>query len=621
MSVGRLERVLYGSIGVVLFVIAAAMRRGHTIAVTSRIIVHVGGRSASVSVALALAIPMAVLVIALARTAAVRDALRALCRTPADVALIVAALALLLVTLIPAADSGRAMVVFLAYATTGFVLALWSLWPVVFGASEHWVAATIAVLREVPSGAFVIAVFLVVFLPANLISYGVFEHIPHVQDSISQLFQATLFAHGRAWLPTPPFGEFFDYTHVVMAPRWYSQFPPGHAAVLTLGVWLHAPWLINPLLGGATVVAVYHLGREVYGESVARVAAVLAALSPFIVFMSSEYMNHGSALLCVTLFMLGFARTLRTARWGWAALAGLGLGGVVCIRPLTGLALALPFVAYALYRAGREPQRLLLPFTLLALTSAVPLSGFLVYNQRTTGSPWTLGYEAKHGAGHGLGFGHSGWGPPHTPRRGVIHTLNNLNGMERYLFEWPIPSLLFVVVLVWSRRWRTWDALLLASWLSLVIAYFFYWYQDLCFGPRFQFEGAAALVLLTARGLQCLPHLLRTRCRMAVSRERVLHATGLIVGLCLVSMATVSLPPLMALYASSYWRVNGDVYRGVRRNQAHRALVFVDSNYGGAFLGNFRDSLDLNGDLVYARNLAGAGVLLAAYPGRRYYVA
>lgn len=617
----RLYRLACLAAGIPLFALSVAISHGGALSVGRRVSIHVAGRAFDFGIVPAVLLPFGILVLAAALAPAARRAARNLLRSPAGIASSGAAALLMAVTLIPSGDSGRRMVVYLAAASSGFTLLSIGFWPLL-ARGERSVGAAIGGVRGLPSPVFLAGVFLLVFVPANLISYFVFEHIPHVQDSIAQMFQAHVFAGGHVSLPTPPNWEYFDYTGIVTTPRWYSQYPPGHAVWLMFGVLLGSPWLVNPLLGGATVVTLYFLGRELYGESTGRGAALLAALSPFLVFMSSEFMNHTSALLLLSVFMWGFARMARTGGRLPALVAGAALGWAAAVRPLSALAVAAPFGLYGAYLALRAPRRTIFPLALLALAALVPVAGFLAFNRGTTGGALTLGYVAKYGAGEWIGFGYSAWGPPHTPLRGVVHTLSNLNALERYLFEWPLPSLVLVLALFLSRPRAHWDYLLLASWLSLVTAYFFWWYQDLCFGPRFEFEAVGALALMSARGFERLPILLGERLRVAVSRERVKCGAGMVVGLCVVAMLGVNLGPLIRKYSDSYWRVNGGVYRAVRQQGLHHAVIFVNPNYGSAFLGNFAGGLGLDGDVIYVRNIAGAGgAIMAAYPGRGYYLA
>ena len=132
---------------------------------------------------------------------------------------------------------------------------------------------------------------------AAILSAVVFGRIPHVQDSIAQLFQARIFAGGRLWAPAPPLPDFFGAAHMILRDgRWFSQYPPGHALLLVPGVWLGVPWLVNPVLGGLAVSGIYFLARELFDRATARVSALLAVLSPFLLLMSAEFMSHAGAL-------------------------------------------------------------------------------------------------------------------------------------------------------------------------------------------------------------------------------------------------------------------------------------------------------------------------------------
>jgi 4-amino-4-deoxy-L-arabinose transferase-like glycosyltransferase len=209
--------------------------------------------------------------------------------------------------------------------------------------------------------------------------------------------------------------------------------------VLAVGVWLGVPWLVNPVLGAAAVAAIYWLGREAYGEPVARGGALLAVASPFLVFMSAEFMNHATALVCLTAFLAGTARLVRRGGGiGTAIVAGLAAGLAAATRSLTALAVVAPAGAWLAWVALRGGRRLLGALLVVGVAAGVPLAGFLAFNHATTGSALTSGYEAKYGPEHNPGFGHSGWGPPHTPAAGALHTASNFNALQKYLFEWPV---------------------------------------------------------------------------------------------------------------------------------------------------------------------------------------
>lgn len=53
-----------------------------------------------------------------------------------------------------------------------------------------------------------------------LISATVFGGVPHVQDSVAQLFHARILTQGALTPPAPPVPEAFEYSHLIISDRW-----------------------------------------------------------------------------------------------------------------------------------------------------------------------------------------------------------------------------------------------------------------------------------------------------------------------------------------------------------------------------------------------------------------
>ena len=352
---------------------------------------------------------------------------------------------------------------------------------------------------------------LVVFVAAAILSKSLFGGIPHVQDSIAQLFQARIFAEGRVWAPSLPLREAFDYAHLINDGRWYAQYPPGHALLLVPGVWLGAPWLVNPILGALSIYAIFLLGREVQGRAIGRLAAVLGVLSPFLLLMAAEYMAHVGALCALTMFLTFHLRMVRTGQTRDGILAGLCLLAAILIRPYTALAMAGPVAVHAALWCRCDLGSRWRPMTAFVAGGAVGAALLGLYNLLTTGDALVPGYIRLYGASHGLGFGKGSWGPPHTLARGLSHAGQNVVALNGRLFEWPLSSLWpLLVALVPGGRSRDRDGengragaswLLLAVAAALLIAHIFYWFHDLCFGPRYLYEALGPLLVLSAVGL------------------------------------------------------------------------------------------------------------------------
>ncbi len=513
-------------------------------------------------------------------------------------------------------ETGSRMVLYLILAGTGLALFLAGAYDKL-RFLDRPLERTYQWLIGLDRRTYLLLLFGFAFIVANLISVFSFGHMPRVPDSIAQFFQARIFATGRLFLDSPRFPDFFDLFHIINHGQWYSQYPFLHSLLLAPGVLIGMPWIINPLLGALTVPAIYLLGREVYDERTGRLAGVLACFTPFIFNMSAEFMNHSSALLFTTLSLLFYFRVLRQGRWRQALFAGAFLGLVVNVRPYTAFGVALPFAAYGLYRAVKNPKRLVPRFGLMALGLAAVSSLTFAYNWLTNGDPLLFGYVVKWGAGHGIGFGKSGWGMIHTPFRGLVNTGNRLTLVNKFLYEWPIPSLVPILLLFGAGTKDKRDWLLLLGFVSLTAVHFFYWYHDASFGSRFLYESAACLVILTVLGGMRLKEFLNRNCRLDVSDRAASHFVGRTLVVLLLVMLAVGLPPRLAEFRS-YGLVDTRVVQNVRRAGLRNALVFC-RRLGNGFSAN---ALTLDGDVVYASDYGILNsALTIAYPSRQYYYA
>jgi hypothetical protein len=515
---------------------------------------------------------------------------------------------------------GQEDVAFLTLGTLGMVFLLIGLSPV--AEFVAWPARrAYRFLMNVPAPALAAGAALFVFVVTNLISWFVFHHLPHTYDTATQLFQARLFTHGRLYATMPSLPQFHDLMNGSIGDRLYNIQPPGHALVLALGLLAGLPWLVNPLLGALSVVLIYQTGRELYDEAVARVAALLAALSPFLLFMSGEFMNHASSLFFTSLLLLCHVRAVgRTGAAGvrYGLLAGLALGMTILVRPFTALLVAIPFALDYGWRLLRESRRYLARCAVMAAGAALLLGVYLLYSFLTTGDPFASAYALRWGPSHAVGLGSGIFGPALTFVRAVRLTQVDLNALNRYLFEFPIPSLLATALAFAAVSRNPWDYRLAAIPFALVAGHFFWWEHGLeLFGPRREYEALGVFVLLSARGLQSLPAFIRERLGLAVSPERIRTVTLELLELCYVSVVLISVPALIGRY-STLFVLSGRTTRTVSRAKLEHAVVVTPRYDEVAWLNN--QSLD--GNVVFARDLGSLNpLLMRRYSDRRFYYA
>jgi hypothetical protein len=369
---------------------------------------------------------------------------------------------------------------------------------------DHLVESRLSSLAKVSVPAYGASLAAITAIIAALASVFAFDRNPHIIDTFAQLFHARIFAQGKLGAPAPQGIEFFIGQFLLQHDgRWFSQYPPGHPLILAAGLRVGLAWLVNPLAAAATVLLVYGAARRLLGENGGKLAALLFALSPFVLLMSGSYMNHVTALFFLTLALYASVRAQDGADGTrWVVLVGMAVGAAATIRPLEAVAWCIVLGAWIAHRQGWRRG------LMYGGACALAVSPLLAYNTLTTGSPFRFAYTLLWGRGHGLGFHPDPWGEPFTPAMSLANTAIDFQRLNIDLFGWPLPCLVFVIValLVAARdeRERGVAAVLAALLVAAPAAYFFYWHHDSYLGPRFLYASVVPAVLLTSLGIGAL---------------------------------------------------------------------------------------------------------------------
>lgn len=413
------------------------------------------------------------------------------------------------------------------------------------------------------------------------LSYYAYHFAPATADEIAQLWHARILAHGRVALPADANPQFFAVDNVIDHGAWYSEYPIGGPLVLTLGYLMHAPWLLDPLLGGLTAVALYHFARRAYGETQGRAAAVLFALTPVALLMSASYMNHVPVLFLTALSLALLTEWERAASRrrsaGLAALIGLALGLMATIRPLDAVVVSVVVGVFQLAIIRRTPARWR-DLAVQALAGAVGVAPLLYGNWATTHGVFHFAYEVLWGPGHRLGFHVDPQGVAHTPLRALVLAAKYVSELNSFVSGWPVPALLVAIIaLVSLRRTTRWDALLLGLFGAQVLAYALYWHDGEFLGPRFLYTALPMLVVLLAR----TPFIMADR-----YGGYWRHAAPLAVLACIGVAWLVPMPPYGAMGLAHQVRdartaFKMDLGAATRAAHAHQALVFVHEPFSG----------------------------------------
>ena len=486
------------------------------------------------------------------------------------------------------------------------------------------------------------AICLTAFITIAILSDRVFEHVPHSEDEVAYIFQAKVFAQGRLAVPTPPHRQAFWTPFVVdYQGQRFSIKPPGWSLLLSLGVRLNAPWLVNTLLGAATLALITWLGYCFYSQDpkglkdpwglwqVGLWAAGLGLVTPSFLFLSSSPLSHTASLFWSTLVLGGLfyltigyvSRVTYHVSRSYAVLTGLALGAAFITRPFAavgiGLAVGVFLLILVIRREIRWTALLWLMLGGLPVAALLPLYWWAITGDPTFNAFLLVWPYDRIGFGPDIGpYGYS------LSDALFINTRLKLTALATGLFGWPgWSNLMFLPIPFLARRANRWDWLLLGTLLGLIGVHIFYWAFGGADGgfPRYYYDALPALLLLTARGIQISGDIMadwQKRVPLPLredltpqpplrSGEGENPLRWLPIGLVIIFITynlVWNLPPLLAAQKGKYGITAAQLQAVERANLPEPALVIVKnvekwSDFAAPFAAN---SPTLDGPVVYA---------------------
>lgn len=490
------------------------------------------------------------------------------------------------------------------------------------------------------------AIAICAFVITLYLNYSYGSHMPHVPDEVSYIFQAKLIAAGRFSADPAPVQDAFEFFYppliITSGDHWASVYPFGHSLLLAVGVRLGAIWLIPPLVGGGCVLLIFALGRRIYNTRTALLAALLLAASPFFLMTASNFMSHNTGAFYV-LLSLFFVSLMDKKRLPYAIAAGLFFGLLFNTRPLTAMALVLPFGAFLLSRLLPEEDRLAQVRMLAGFIAGglLMLVAYWIYNDGSTGDAFSSGYQVGGDLDQAVGFGGR-----HTVNAGIQNEQTQLTFLLLVFNGWPLYiGMMFVLLPFMLGTRKLWDWFFLVCAVFVLGAYSLFEGNGVMHGPRYWYEAVPFLMLLTARGADRAAEVLGASAafvQRAVLGRRPADVvarwvgTGVVYSIVLVFVGAAlagwlfgkqdgwvaDFVPDRAIALKGFNDADDRLLKLVDDADLKNALVLVEACphwqcYGTVF---WKNSPDLDGNIVYARDIPERlADVLALYPGREVY--
>ena len=270
----------------------------------------------------------------------------------------------------------------------------------------------------------------------------VLDAFPFAGDEYSVALQAKLFARGMLKVAAPAHIEWLGVDHTLIDTWVRSKYPPGAAALLSLGERVGAVWVVNPILGVGALAVVWSTIRDVLGEKSALVGLVALGLAPLFAFHAASFYSHTAATLFLSIAFAMVAawlqRPVPRGGSGLFVLCGAALGCAFLVRPFDALLFGVAMVSLRSVRA-----------ILVTAASALPFVGLnLLYQKAQYGSLFSDGYSL-YAPQLGLIYGPQAAAPMLSlacflnPLQHWFH----LDVARAFIVDWTVPGTALVALL------------------------------------------------------------------------------------------------------------------------------------------------------------------------------
>jgi hypothetical protein len=221
--------------------------------------------------------------------------------------------------------------------------------------------------------------------------------LPVVHDEFSYLLSSDTFASGRLSNPMHPLAASFETIHILVRPKYASNYQPGQGLFLAFGQRFFGHPFYGVMISAALMNAAFCW--MLFGWT-NRKWALLVSLYPVLFFTANHYWMDsywGGAVVALgaALVVGAYPRLVHHATLGTAVLFTLGLSFLFLTRPYEGGSLGLTLILLCVWQLRRRAmlKYLMRPVMIIPVLILVATGAFqLALNRSITGSFFILPY-------------------------------------------------------------------------------------------------------------------------------------------------------------------------------------------------------------------------------------
>jgi hypothetical protein len=305
--------------------------------------------------------------------------------------------------LLPSANMPNTAPLVLECGLTAFVFASAFAWPRLGNGMFGGVERAFARLAQRKGWAIATVGLSVILLRLALLPFYPVP-LPFVPDDFSFLLAADTFVHGRLTNPTPAMWTHFESIHITMQPTYQSMYFPGEGLLLAAGTAVFGhPWFGLLVMDALLCAGLTWMLQAWLPRNWALLGGMIAVLrlGIFSDWINTYHTGGSLAALGGALVLGALPRLMKTGRFRYGLLMGVGIAVLILTRPYEGLLMCLPVgvaLGYWVAKKGRQgknrpslgilARRAIAPLLVIFAT----LSWLGLYDYRAFGNALTLPY-------------------------------------------------------------------------------------------------------------------------------------------------------------------------------------------------------------------------------------